>query len=115
MTSVGAGEVILRGKNSKRFIAMSSTGSLYTTVSTAAKRYYIRKQGDQVTNIDPNALTATEAIFVLTPLIFPSSLARSCYFATFSSSLLLLLLLVVVVVVVVVLHFHGCLGFGMRV
>ncbi|XP_044170039.1 fibroblast growth factor 2-like [Acropora millepora] len=31
MTSVGAGEVTLRGKNSKRFIAMSSTGSLYTT------------------------------------------------------------------------------------
>ena len=33
MTSVGDGEVILRGKDSRRYIAMSSTGSLYTTVS----------------------------------------------------------------------------------
>ncbi|XP_068705150.1 fibroblast growth factor 2-like [Montipora foliosa] len=31
MTSVGDGEVMLRGKDSRRYIAMSSTGSLYTT------------------------------------------------------------------------------------
>ena len=33
MSSVQVGEVILKGIEAKRYIAMSSTGSLYTTVS----------------------------------------------------------------------------------
>ena len=33
MWSVRAGEVMLKGKASGRYIAMSRTGSLYTTVS----------------------------------------------------------------------------------
>ena len=35
-SDVAAGVVTLKGKASNRYIAMSTTGSLYTTVSVAA-------------------------------------------------------------------------------